>query len=135
MDLASELKALKFSRDGTGILMAHDPNANLDRSKLSPLCLKAVEEVEAATGLTARHIMVNVVLPGGGSGWHVDPGERWSRWHLAVETNASCWMQALGGDPVHLPAGQWFGPLRFWEEHRVWNSGETSRLHLIVDLG
>lgn len=126
--LAEACSRLKYVVDGTGILMARGQFCGL-----LPDVQLAVDEVERITGLVAKHVMVNCMPPGTDSGWHVDPGPRFERWHLAIRTNEQALLFAPGA--LHLPLGHWHGPIKYWEEHRVVNRGKEPRVHLIVDLG
>lgn len=116
--------------DGTGILMANGQWRGI------PWTLDEVfADLLKVTGLQAKpeHVMVNTILPGGKSGWHIDPEPaRFSRWHLPLTTNDGCFFES--DQIIHMPVGFWSGPVKYWERHRVWNSGKTPRTHLIVDL-
>lgn len=99
-----------------------------------------------------EQVMVNRLDPGGNLAIHRDgrpyepPPERW---HLPVITNRRVlyWQEGDGmdaeidgngspvfGNRVHMAGGSWWGPIEYWRLHRMANDGESSRLHLVVDL-
>lgn len=104
---------------------------------------KAIEEIAAFYSKgTPINLMVNTMLPGKCSPTHRD----WikspkqgvnaciARFHLPIQTNP----EAKWWDEHHqyrtLEEGAWYGPMPYWNKHRVCNFGITPRIHLIVDL-
>lgn len=143
---------LQYTVDGSGILMGHPMWSGL----LGGIWLEAAMDIArcferneiqiswAKTWIPA-HAMVNIILPGGDSGLHVDPEPplpqptdgymgHFFRWHLPLVTNKDCWIEQDGEERAHLAQGFWHGPIRYWQPHRVVNAGTKPRTHLIIDL-
>lgn len=136
--LASLFHRLESRRDGTGVEMTalqfHE------QSSLSLLhhdeVKAAVDELESLTGGACAFIMFNRLAPGAGVPAHVDAhSEPVERWHLPVATNPQAWWWDLSlGESLHMRAGWWWGPVPYSVFHRVWNDGDSERIHLVVDL-
>jgi hypothetical protein len=130
-ELAKELGALKYTIDGTGALMANGQGRGIPgygKNAIAEIC-----ELRQAPPL---HVMVNIIPPGLDILVHVDQIPDFihvERWHLAVFTNPEA--QFFDGRSwSHMEFGCWTGPVKYWEEHAVRNTGKSSRLHFIVDL-
>lgn len=127
----------KWTVDGTGILMA-----NGQWNGVPKWIMKLVDLGDLLAGLEdvdwkLEHLMVNRIVPGGSSPFHVDPepeGGHRERWHLPLRTNVDAWFQYQGEEPMRMDFGYWWGPLEYWRAHRVSNNGSSDRIHLIVDL-
>jgi hypothetical protein len=124
--------------DGTGLLLLNGAWQGVP-TWCHELLGDAKREVEALTGLTVEHVMVNIIPVGLMAPVHSDPdpGGRFERWHLPIQTNPKAWFQYADGDdpwPQHLEAGWWHGPVEYWRPHTVGNYGDELRMHLICDL-
>jgi hypothetical protein len=142
--LAGELERLKFHPDGSGAEMAIPPSAGVpewvkDFSELS----RALREVSDWRKQPILNVMVNRLAPGITVPVHRDwirPTRHQpdrpcvERWHLPILTNEECmvWVDEIGFD--HYRLGVWSGPIQYWREHYVENTGATERVHLVVDL-
>ena len=126
----------EFAIDGTGILMANGQWGGIP-SWVAQALEPHLDCLYAYIGLRElKHVMVNAILPGGGSGMHVDPtpnGVRFERWHVPLKTNPKA-LFYYDDAWHHLEKGWWHGPVKYWERHAVCNQGEETRVHLIVDV-
>jgi len=68
--------------------------------------------------------------------WHIDDGdsvdEKRVRLHIPVRTNADVFFQISHEDERWIPGQLWYGDFTF--PHRIYNSGEESRIHIVMDL-
>ncbi len=68
------------------------------------------------------------VDPGGFISPHIDAGPYWERWHFPVQPSGWFWEETRG----HFQPVEPF-TVRHWESHAVYNDGDMSRIHFIVD--
>jgi len=133
--LLAEVLELKYSLDGSGVLMAW--SQSVWPKAVGPEVERAVREICWLRDAGPLYLMVNRVPPGVRVGQHTDAlkgRRRVERWHLAVRTNALCsWWDAVNG-VVAMEQGVWYGPAKYWESHSIENLGSEERVHLIVDL-
>lgn len=148
VDLISLLKALQqlsFWLDGSGAEMYVAPNGGLPNEVVQHAPIRhAIEEIERLRKLTVLHIMINRLKPGVVVPVHRDflrptPLQQRNhptleRWHLPVVTNDGCLWWGEDTGTVHFPKGKWMGFIPYWKNHKVWNAGQTERVHLVVDL-
>ena len=143
--ILDDANLLQYKQDGTGMLMAFNPNdvdviAWMLRQQMTfDGIIDAIIEIEGLTGKVAKRVMLNRLPSGIEVPWHVDPGERYERWHLPVKMNSRCGFQVRADEAkppeiLELGTGWWTGPIPYWVPHRVWNLGDGERVHLIVDL-
>ncbi len=138
--LAHKLEQFPRVIDGTGMLLLNGQWQGIP-TWAGEVLQDCTQEIESITGLKVHHVAVNVILPGGGSGWHVDPTPkiddqfvRFSRWHLPIQTNLDAWFEDSENPRFHMQHGMWHGPIRYWLPHAVGNDGITPRMHLLCDL-
>ncbi len=137
-------ESLPFVREGTYIEMAARQSTKLFMN--TPLSL-AVAEIASLRKLDPVYVMINRLLPNSKTPWHqdwLDPtplqphkGPLIERWHLPLLTNKGCELHYKlehGLETVIMPRGEWCGPVAYWRHHRVINTGDFVRIHLIVDL-
>lgn len=97
---------------------------------------------EAFLGTTIQElgrIIIVKLKPGGVIDAHVDEGayaDRYERFHLCLTSNEGSWFRSALNDNaaefVHMQPGEfwWFNHKR---EHQFFNTGDTARIHMIVD--
>jgi len=141
MDLMKEIQELEFKIDGTGTKMAFPQSYGLPFDK--PKLMEAVNEIESIRGLIALYLMVNWMEPGIIADWHQDwlkpsplQGKNpcLERWHLPVITNIGSLYFDKIGEVINMKQGIWYGPVKYWEKHKVVNWGIMGRIHIVVDL-
>ncbi len=144
--LAFEVEQCKddFWRDGSGALMLIRPCHGVPEW-LKQKCTwlyAAILEIGALRNQPILHAMINKLPPGVIVPNHTDTlaptrqGQRpfLERWHLPIATNDGCFFWDLRNGHHHMALGSWHGPVPYWIEHAVENTGETERIHLVVDL-
>ncbi len=132
---------LPWLLDDSGVKMLVGPS---QRRHTIVMCVPgvkdAVKEIEEITGANVVNVMINLVPPGIEVPVHTDTllpiggvaRPIIERWHLPILTNpTSAWWGEDG--PVHMSQGIWFGPVKYWRDHHVYNQGTTDRVHLVVD--
>jgi len=140
--LHADVKQLDYHMDGSGALMAFGPSMGIP-SIIGPYIQDAIKEISEYRNLTALHLMINKLPTRCYVPFHIDTliptskqgkDPHLERWHLPVITNLECFWQNLDEEPIHFQAGMWYGPVRYWVPHSVWNAGNIKRIHLVVDL-
>jgi hypothetical protein len=131
---------LRYTVDGTGVQMANRqsggpiPNAVL---------AEAAAEIASARRQDVLHVMVNRLPSGISVPRHRDflePTEALGRhpclerWHLPLTTSENATYGDELGNELHMARGFWWGPVPYWLEHWIKNSGRPDRVHLVVDL-
>lgn len=89
----------------------------------------------AARGFVPRRVRIIRLSAQLSSAWHRDlPDQVFGiRLHVPIETNSHCFFECEEGK-AHLPADGSVYLLRVNRLHRVYNNGETSRYHLVMDV-
>ena len=89
----------------------------------------------AAKGFMPRRVRIIRLPAQSSSAWHRDqPNEVFGiRLHVPIETNSHCFFECEEGK-AHLPADGSAYLLRVNRMHRVYNEGEASRYHLVMDV-
>lgn len=139
--LAEALRRRPNIVDGTGMLLLNGQWQGVP-TWCKEVLGEAIDEIEAHVQSRVRHLSVNIILPGGGSGIHVDPTPqdesgkpiRHRRWHLPLRTNGLAWFQDDEHERFHMVPGFWHGPVSYWLPHAVGNDGSEPRMHLVCDL-
>lgn len=133
-----------FFRDGSGALMLIRPCHGVPDwlKKKCTWLYAAILEIGELRKQAILHAMINKLPPGVMVPRHTDTlaptsqGERprVERWHLPITSNADClfWDDNFGF--TRMQPGSWWGPVPYWREHAVENTGRTERVHLVVDL-
>lgn len=95
---------------------------------------EVVEDI-AKRGFQPRRVRIIRLPSQGASTWHRDyPDEILGvRLHVPIETNSDCFFECDEGK-AHLPADGSAYLLRVNRMHRVFNQGNTSRYHLVMDV-
>ena len=141
--LYEEAVGLTYQLDGSGALMASGPSTMSDNI-LSKVGLKsAIEEISQLLKLSPIYSMINklpanTVVPRHRDwlkGTPLQPNKPClERWHLPLSANPLCeYWDEINGKKI-FTLGSWHGPIPYWVEHFVANSGKTDRIHLVVDL-
>jgi hypothetical protein len=133
-----------FWQDGSGAYMAIRPCHGVpDWLSKCEWIMRALAEISLLREQDILHVMINKLPPDTVVPLHTDTlaptchqpkAPRVERWHLPVVTNADCffWDDNAGYTRMHL--GSWWGPVPYWREHSVENTGKTERVHIVVDL-
>lgn len=89
----------------------------------------------AARGFQPRRVRIIRLLAQSSSDWHRDhPDQVFGiRLHVPIETNEHCFFECDEGK-AHLPADGSAYLLRVNRMHRVYNDGQSSRFHLVMDV-
>lgn len=141
--LLKEAESLVYSLDGSGALMAMQQSQGIPDLAKYPELAKAVAEISEIRKTPPLHLMINILKPNVTVPIHRDwilPTKHQSlaptveRWHLPIKTNpeARYWNELNGVS--HMPLGYWSGPIQYWMQHQVWNSGPEERIHIVIDL-
>ncbi len=142
-ELALQATTLNYIQDGSGAKMAFAPSAGIPELKEYPEITAAVEEIANYRNQKPLHLMINVLMPGVVVPIHRDwltptsyqgNNPTVERWHLPVMTNTEAifWDEEAGAR--HLVEGVWYGPIKYWIQHQIWNHGTKPRIHIVVDL-
>ncbi|MBN8540660.1 MAG: aspartyl/asparaginyl beta-hydroxylase domain-containing protein [Deltaproteobacteria bacterium] len=97
--------------------------------------LKEVADFLLSSGLNPRRLRMIRLTKGLRSSWHRDgPDNRYFvRLHVPIITNEGCIFETEEGS-VHLPADGASYFLKVNRMHRVSNSGDADRFHLVMDV-
>lgn len=153
--LLAEARLLSYKTDDTGVKMAVPQSRKIDPKQRNtlPTIFMAIDEVSKVTGLEPLYYMVNILTKDCNVGIHTDSViDEPVRYHLPIQTNekARFWdasmpaPQNLTSNQLfpapnefwgeHMPLGYWWGPIRYYINHTIWNGSDEERIHLIVDL-
>lgn len=142
--IAREIEQIDdFWRDGSGAYMAIRPCHGIpDWLKKCSWIMKALDELVWIREQSVLHVMINKLPAGVIVNRHTDTlapsrqGQkpRVERWHLPVTTNEKCFFWDDRNKYTQFTLGSWWGPVPYWREHYVQNTGETERIHIVVDL-
>jgi len=145
--LLEEVERLQFQLDGSGAEMAYKASDGIPKNIHDyPNLHKAILEVQKQREQELLNLMINKLKP-----CVIVPVHRdWikptryqrtkptvERWHLAIQTNVGCrfWHEGMDkSEGMHFALGYWYGPVPYWLQHTVYNSGKTERIHIVVDL-
>lgn len=144
--LAEEVQRMVFRTDDSGTLMAQRQSTQIREKdfRAYPLTWQAIMEISRLLQRSPMYLMINQLPAGVSVPKHTDTLKRNNeagkmvihRWHLPLVTNPLCryWEEGFSSLGIHLPAGQWYGPVQYWKEHSIWNGSNENRIHLVVDL-
>lgn len=132
--LRAEAVELRWVHDNYGIDMANMPGTLPSWLPTTPAIRAALREIADITGKAPVGVMLNRLEAGVAVPQHRDEDTGQKRYHLPIQTTPEAvWWDEVGGD-VHMELGVWYGPVPFSTLHSVSNLGNTSRLHLVVDV-
>jgi len=113
-----------------------------DDNKLLELCMPIIKELEELYDGKVAMCGFNKIRPGGSMPLHRDDVDRKQpfspyyfvlrRFHIPIFTNEQSFIR-VSGENKHMKTGE------CWEFnnnhlHKVWNHGDTNRIHFIVDI-
>ena len=75
-----------------------------------------------------KKVQLTIMSPGHELILHQDCPDN-LRFHIALETNNHCWWE-IAGERIHIPADGWIYIVNTSLPHRVYNKGDTDRIHL-----
>lgn len=141
--LCVEALTLDYIQDGSGAKMAFVPSGGIPELKEYPEIALAVKEISDYREQKPLHLMINILMPSVTVPIHRDwitptqyqkENPTVERWHLPVMTNTEAifWDEESG--TRHLVEGMWYGPIKYWIQHQIWNHGTKPRIHIVVDL-
>lgn len=142
--LALEISQIDdFWRDDSGAYMAIRPCHGVpDWLSKCFWIMEALREIANLRKQEVLHVMINKLPPNVIVPNHTDTltptrqGERprVERWHLPITSNEGCFFWDDNFGFTRMLLGSWWGPVPYWLEHAVENTGQTERVHIVVDL-
>lgn len=131
-----------FWRDGSGAYMAIRPCEFPEWLRKCDWLIEALDELAWIREQKVLWVMINKLPPDTIVPVHTDtllPTQqgklpRLERWHLPIVTNPDCYFWDEHHKWTHFALGSWWGPVPYWLNHSVENTGQTERIHVVVDL-
>ena len=142
----NEISKLEFKLDGSGARMYLPQSTRICEIMGTliryPNLIDAIIELELMQNQTAIYLTINHLPAGVTVPIHTDALKpttyqkvpRVERWHLPILTNSECWWWDEFNGRINMLVGHWYGPMPYWINHQVANTGTTDRYHIVVDL-